>query len=420
MIPMIYVGVTIVAALTLPRIEQAYLPSFTHSISVASAQAVLSSIASGMMALTGIVFSLAFVMVQFSATAYSPRLVIWLSRDPVLFHSLGVFIATFCYAIAALAWTDRGGSGKVPFFSMMLVIALLMVSTMLFARLIGRLSSLQITRVLQYIGKGGRQVVRETFPLLDGRAAERVALWSSAAEDVQNLPISQILYYIGEPKAVAAFDVGALARLATEADAIIVMECAVGDTLGDESLLLRVYGGRETIPEPNLRRAIRLEAERTFEQDPKYPLRLLVDVAIKALSPAVNDPTTAVQALDQIEDLLRRLGKRELEAGYAGDETGALRLIFPTPTWEDYLTLAFDEIRQYGATSVQVMRRLRSALFDLAEAVPVLERRLAVQRYIEHLNLMVERHIVDLQDQQMAMQEDRQGLGLSRKRKGKG
>ena len=141
-----------------------------------------------------------------------------------------------------------------------------------------------------------------------------------------------------------------------------------------------------------------------------------MDVAIRALSPAVNDPTTAVQALDQIEDLLRRLGRRELEAGYAGDETGALRVIFPTPTWEDYLTLAFDEIRQYGATSIQVMRRLRSALFDLAEAVPVPERRLAVQRYIEHLNLAVEHHIVDVQDQQMAMQEDRQWLGLSRKR----
>jgi uncharacterized membrane protein len=111
MIPMIYVGATIVAALTLPRLEHAYLASYSHSLSVASAQAMLSAIASGMMALTGIVFSLAFVMVQFSATAYSPRLVVWLSRDPVLFHSLGVFIATFTYAIATLGWVDRGGSG---------------------------------------------------------------------------------------------------------------------------------------------------------------------------------------------------------------------------------------------------------------------------------------------------------------------
>src|SRR5512136_1024243 len=117
-IPMIYAGITIVAGFTVPRLEHAYLASYNQNISVASAQAVLSSIASGMMALTGIVFSLAFVMVQFSATAYSPRLVLWLARDPVLYHSLGVFIATFFYAIAALAWIDRHGSGNVPLLSM--------------------------------------------------------------------------------------------------------------------------------------------------------------------------------------------------------------------------------------------------------------------------------------------------------------
>src|SRR5467141_2460896 len=92
------------------------------------------------------------------------------------------------------------------------------------------------------------------------------------------------------------------------------------------------------------------------------PIRLLVDIAIKALSPAINDPTTAVQAIDQIEDLLRRLGGHDLDAGYARDADGDLRLIFPMPTWEDYLVLAFDEIRHYGSDSVQVMRRLRSAL----------------------------------------------------------
>ena len=416
MIPMIYVSVTAVAALTLPRFENAYLASYNQNVSVASAQALLSSIASGMMALTGIVFSLAFVMVQFSATAYSPRLVLWLGRDPVLYHSLGIFIATFLYAIAALAWIDRHGSGKVPLLSTMIVILLLIASTMLFARLVQRLTSLQITRVLQNIGKRGRKVVKESFPLLDATAAEKVALLSSMAEEVQNLKPSQTIYYTGEPRAVAAFDVKALVRLAGEADAVIVMDCAVGDTVGEESLLLRVHGGKNTIPEASLRRAIRLESERTFEQDPKYPLRLLVDVAIRALSPAINDPTTAVQALDQIEDLLRRLGRRELEAGYVADATGTLRLIFPTPAWEDYLALAFDEIRQYGATSIQVMRRLRSALMDLADAVPVPERRVAVQHYLEHLNLAVERHIIDIEDQLRALQEDRQGLGLSRRR----
>ena len=117
LIPMLYVGVTVACGLVFPRLEQEYLAAYSHGMSVASAQATLSAIASGMMALTGIVFALAFVMVQFSAIAYSPRLVAWFGRDPVLFHSLGLFTATFFYALATLAWIDRGGNGRVPLFS---------------------------------------------------------------------------------------------------------------------------------------------------------------------------------------------------------------------------------------------------------------------------------------------------------------
>ena len=157
-----------------------------------------------------------------------------------------------------------------------------------------------------------------------------------------------------------------------------------GDTLVDDTLLLRVHGGREPLAETPLRQAIRMARERTFEQDPKYPLRLLVDIAIKALSPAINDPTTAVQAIDQIEDLLRRLGRRTLDAGCVMDDCGDLRMIFPTPAWEDYLALAFDEIRQYGVSSVQVMRRLRSALVGLADSVTEIDRKAVVERYLQH------------------------------------
>lgn len=197
---------------------------------------------------------------------------------------------------------------------------------------------------------------------------------------------------------------------------MIVMECAVGDTLVDDAVLLRVHGGRRPLAEISLRQAIQAARERTFDQDPKYPLRLLADIAIKALSPAINDPTTAVQALDQIEDLLRRLGRRVLDAGCVKDDQGIVRLIFPTPTWEDYLALAFDEIRQYGVSSVQVMRRLRSALTGLAESVTEIDRKVLVERYLHHLNLMVEHSVLDAEDQAMALQEDRQGLGLSRRR----
>ena len=415
LIPLLYVGVTVVCALVLPRLEHQFLGAFTHNISVASAQAALSAIASGMLALTGIVFAIAFVMVQFSAVAYSPRLVIWLSRDPMLFHAMGLFIATFLYSIATLCWIDRDGSGKVPLFSVMLVVVLLIVSMIAFARLVQRLKDLQITNVLHLIGQRGREVIRAMFPQLDAAGGAAPESWRKAAEEARQRPITQTLRYSGDPSTVARFQVDALVRQAEEADAVIVMECAVGDTLADGALLLRVHGGRQPLAETQLLKAIRLARERSFEQDPKYPLRLLVDIAIRALSPAINDPTTAVQTIDQIEDLLVRLGRRALDAGCVTDERGVCRLVFPTPSWEDYLTLAFDEIRQYGAGSVQVMRRLRSALLSLADSVTVAEDKTVVQRYLQHLDLVVERSILDALDQAMALREDRQGLGLSRR-----
>ena len=169
------------------------------------------------------------------------------------------------------------------------------------------------------------------------------------------------LHYSGPPRTIARINTDALVLLAQGTRATIVMLSAVGDTLVEDTPLLRVHGGGEAIRDDELLNAIELRRERTFEQDPKYPIRILVDVAIKALSPAINDPTTAVQTIDQIEDLLRRLGASQLEAGVIKDADGIVRLVLPMPSWEDYLTLAFDEIRIYGVTSVQVMRRMRSA-----------------------------------------------------------
>jgi uncharacterized membrane protein len=208
----------------------------------------------------------------------------------------------------------------------------------------------------------------------------------------------------------------ALVELGRQNGAVIEMVSGVGDTLVDGSVVLRIHGGKGRLADTELMRAIHLDIERTFQQDPKYPIRLLVDIAIKALSPAINDPTTAVQAVDQIEDLLHRLGRRELDAGHERDADGVLRLIVPMPTWEDYLTLAFDEIRQYGAPSVQVMRRLRAALVGLIDTLSSVERADAVRRYLEHLDRVIERSTLDAEDKVIAFQEDRQGLGISRRR----
>jgi uncharacterized membrane protein len=129
---------------------------------------MFSSITSGMIALTGIVFSLAFVMVQFSATAYSPRLVLWIARDPVLWHAVGVFSATFLYALGALAWIQRASTASsVPFFSAWLVVGLLVASIAMFIALIEKLSLLQIHRMLAFTAERGRRVIDETYPPLE-------------------------------------------------------------------------------------------------------------------------------------------------------------------------------------------------------------------------------------------------------------
>lgn len=408
-IPMIYVVVSVVCGLTLPRLEQIYLSGYTHDISVSAALAFFSSVTSGMMALTGIVFAIAFVMVQFSAVAYSPRLVVRFANEPRLFHALGIFFATFAYSLAALAWTDRGGSGTVPLFSTILVIVLLVISVLAFVWLIQGISNLQIQNVLRDVGREGRTVIRTLF----ARIPEADATSSDAA-DLELASPMQRLTYSGEPQVVTRFDINGLVRLAETAGAAIVLECAVGDTLVEDALVLSVHSAPAPLSERALMRSVHLGAARTFEQDPKYAIRLLVDIAIRALSPAVNDPTTAVQALDQIEDLLRRLGRRKLDTGRVRDAHGSLRLIMPLPTWDDYLALAFDEIRQFGATSVQVARRLRAALTGLAESVSTEERRAAVRRYLDHLNSGVGRSSFDDPDKASALEEDRQGLGLSR------
>ena len=123
-----------------------------------------------MISLTGIVFTVSLVMVQFSAIAYSPRLVLLLARDPKLFHSLGVFIATFTYSLSVLLYVDRNGSGIVPLISGVAVAGLLLLSMLLFSALMKGLRDLQITFVLHVIGDQGREVIRETFQRLDEKA----------------------------------------------------------------------------------------------------------------------------------------------------------------------------------------------------------------------------------------------------------
>ena len=406
-IPLLYAVAAVFADVALPRIEHRFLPGFTAEMSAPAAMAIYTSVGSGMIALTGIVFSLAFVMVQFSSTAYSPRLVLWIARDPVIWHAVGVFTATFLYAIGAIAWVDRNGSGKVPFLSVWVEFALLLASVAMFVALIQRIGLLQINRMLTFTGDMGRQVIEAMYPRLDAAGV------LTQPEEFRRLPITQTLIHTGRPQALQALDERALLMLGSESGGVVEVVSCIGDTLVEGTLLLRVMGGRQKIEKEAWKKAFETGEERTFEQDPTYAIRLLVDIAIRALSPAINDPTTAVQALDQIEDLLRRLGSRRLEIGAIRDNTGALRLVIPHPTWEDFLRLAFDEIRFCGATSIQVMRRMKALVSDLIHALPE-ERHEPLRHHQKRLDSTIARSFADPEEQLEAAVEDRQGLGAPR------
>jgi uncharacterized membrane protein len=369
---------------------------------------ICSAVATGMITLTGIVFSLVFVMVQFSAVAYSPRLVLWISRDPLIFHAIGAFTATFLYSIAALAWIDRFGSGKVPFFSVWLVVGLLLVSVGFFVSLVHRLNRLQVGSVLRFTGDLGRDIIDSMYPPHEPHAA------THPTTDFQKWAVSQSLSYSGPPRAIQSFDLRALSTLAEASGGVIEVVSAVGDTVVESTLLLRIHGGVHIISERELRKSIGIGSERTFEQDPKYALRLLVDIAIRALSPAVNDPTTAVQALDQIEDLLVRLGRRRLEVGEISNSAGWLKVVYPTPSWDDFLELAFAEIREYGGKSVQVTRRLKALLHDLSDALPA-ERHEALKIHQKRLETSILGSFPNSDDYLRANMEDREGLGVPRR-----
>jgi uncharacterized membrane protein len=408
LIPSFYAAASIIAAFVLPRLEARYF-TYSFDISISSAQAYLSAVASGMMALTGIVFSIAFVLVQFNAIVYSPRLVVWFARDRVLFHSMGVFVATFMYSLSTLAWIDRSQAGVVPLLSCMIVALMLVASVLLLSQLVQRLNKFQITQVLQIVGSTGRDVIQQTY----ARTRPHGVVHEAARQQLSNDPTLTIKH-VGIPRTVTSIDIDDLVNQARQGDCTIVVDCAVGDTLLEETRLLRIYGASANISEERLRGTIHVGDERTFEQDPKYALRLLVDIAIKALSPAINDPTTAVQAMDLIEDLLRRLAKCDLETSEAVDREGIVRVIYQMPSWADYLALAFDEIRHFGASSIQVMRRLRSALAGLSECVGD-ERAQQVRAYLDHVDRAIERSNFDIEDRAAARVEDRQGLGMSQR-----
>jgi uncharacterized membrane protein len=185
----------------------------------------------------------------------------------------------------------------------------------------------------------------------------------------------------------------------------------VGDFLATGEDFFRLHGARTgAVNEDSLRRCVALGSGRALDKDPAFGFRILVDIAIKALSPAINDPTTGVLAVDQIHHLLHLLGQRQLDTGVVRDSGGHARLVYRTPCWEDFVTLAVTEIRLCGATSPQVTRRLQ-AMFEQLEPLLPVERSGVLRKEIALLRRTIDRGFADPEDRSLAGVGDLQGFG---------
>jgi uncharacterized membrane protein len=220
----------------------------------------------------------------------------------------------------------------------------------------------------------------------------------------------RVVLHRGTSGVVLAVDLNGLVAVAREADGCIEFVPQVGDFLAVDEPIFRLHGGAAAIDDRRLHAAVALGSERTMEQDPTFGMRILVDIAIKALSAAINDPTTAVMAIDQLHRMLRVVGLRHLHNDVLRDDSGTVRLLFVTPKWEDYVHLACTEIRHCGAGSVQVMRRMRSMLENLLHSLPE-HRHAELRRQLDLLDRTVDERYAFAEDRALARIPDPQGLG---------
>jgi uncharacterized membrane protein len=291
-----------------------------------------------------------------------------------------------------------------------LTIVLGLVSVLLFLYVVDYFGRrLRPVVMAAYFGEQGAHVIEQVFPLqLESMNAQlRPPRDDLPKQDARTIRMRE------RSSVFLAFDAPGLGALATRADAVIEIVPQVGDFVARGDSLFRVCESGGHFDDEALLRSVAFGTERTLEQDPLFAYRILVDIAEKALSFAINDPTTAVLTIDQLHILLRLTGWRRLSDGRVRDADGNVRLAYRTPEWKDFVTLAVTEIRLYGAGSPQVARRLRMMLEDLIESLPEV-RRPVLQQELEHLDAAVERAFADPRDRDSARIADYQGIGSPR------
>jgi uncharacterized membrane protein len=359
------------------------------------------------LALSFIVFTFGslLVAIQIASGQLTPRIIATtLLRDNVIRFTVGLFIFTLLFAIAAISRVNAAAPPFIVWLSGILGV-LSLAAFLYFIDYSARL--LRPVSIIYRVAEQGFEVLNLVYP--DRLAVEVPA--PRQPRPAHGNP-DRIVAHPGSSAIILAIDVKALTARAQKTDGIIELASRIGDFVSQRQPLFRLYGGAAAIADNDLRETVAFGRERTIEQDPTFAFRVIVDIATKALSKAINDPTTAVLAIDQLHRLLRSVGRRELGNEHVCDAQGRLRVVLPVPDWEDFVQLTCREIRIYGTENLQIARRLRAMIDNLEETLPEC-RRAALRLERDLLDRTIEKVYLLPEDAALARIADTQGLGGS-------
>lgn len=371
-------------------------------LSMAGARTQLETIITANLSFLVFTFGSLLVAIQVAGGQYTPRIIATtLLRDNSIRMIVGYFVFTTLFTLRVLT---RMGSETVHQFNTFLASLLGLISVVVFLYLIDYAARfLRPVSLVKRVGESGIRVLHDIYPeLTKGPSPAKTSDRPAASQ--------RIVSHQGISGIVLAIDIAGLVKQARQAGGMIEFLPQVGDFVAVDDPLFHLYDGAAGIDADQLHSAVAFGTERTLEQDPTFAFRILVDIAIKALSPAINDPTTAVLAIDQLHRLLRVVGLRHASREEFRDQTGELRLVFRTPNWEDFVHLTCTEIRHYGAGSVQIMRRLRSMLENLMYTLPQ-HRHTELLQQLQLLDREIDGHYQFAEDRALARIADPQGLG---------
>jgi uncharacterized membrane protein len=376
--------------------------SWEWRLAVGTVQSSLEGLVAATISFIVFAFSSLLVAIQVASAQLTPRIIATtLLRDSTIRSVVALFVLTLSFGLMTLARSQT----EVQYLLLSFAIALGAASTVAFIYLIDYAARLlRPVSIVWRLGEEGLGVIQQVYPArIKGRHVPTVPYPPIG-------PPERILVHMGTSAIIVAVDIDTLCREAGHTGGVIEFAHQIGDFIAVGEPLILLHGGAAAANDRHMRGAIAFGPERTIEQDATFAFRVIVDIAIKALSRAINDPTTAVLAIDQLHRLLRAVGLRHLHDDVIKDQAGKVRVVFRTPNWEDFVQLACREIRLYGAENYQVARRLRAMLKNLLVTLPE-ARHPALLLELDLLDRTLEKFAMLTEDLALAKEADLQGLG---------